>query len=446
MENDSSSIYETLRNETNPSEDQQKEMEIPSALTADYIEMIYLCFVIIVGTPSNCFILRRLCQDLKRTPKDSVKAGFLILKINLNISDLLLLCILAFGKLLWLLMYQWPWGSALCKLYNFGSMVSLYISSNIVVCIALDRLRNVLGASKLRRGKGANGSVVHLLLIGSWFLAILWSIPQLIVWDVQEVVPGFSQCTDIWMIKKHLIHFGRAKESDYGFLYSTVMSSAYDISHLFFVFWGPLIVLIKCYVIIAIRLVKYSRRAPGQPSPMIRPDMTSGPSGVEQSISLHQFETASTTVSIDRHSTPRISGIRRSFDRYSERVPSPGLRSSSRLGSALPFTKYFHRNGHSMDNIFSKDDGTPPKKMSRVSDTLSGKVPAWRRQLRSKVFRTTLLVVIAHFLFWFPYNFLAIMNYINENLYHELSENANIFKDMQLLITLINPFLYGFTH
>lgn len=32
-------------------------------------------------------------------------------------------------------------------------MVALYISSNVIVCIAVDRLRNVIGASKVRRGR-----------------------------------------------------------------------------------------------------------------------------------------------------------------------------------------------------------------------------------------------------------------------------------------------------
>ncbi len=71
-------------------------------------------------------------------------------------------------------------------------------------------------------------------------------------------------------------------------------------------------------------------------------------------------------------------------------------------------------------------------------------MPAWRKQLRSKVFRTTLLVVLAHVLFWLPYNFYALMKYVNADWFEHMSEHANVFKDLQILITLINPFLYGF--
>jgi hypothetical protein len=74
------------------------------------------------------------------------------MNINLNVSDLMILLILAFGKLVWLGTYAWYGGEILCKLFNYITILSFYISSNIVVCIALDRLRNVLSANRLKRG------------------------------------------------------------------------------------------------------------------------------------------------------------------------------------------------------------------------------------------------------------------------------------------------------
>lgn len=37
------------------------------------------------------------------------------------------------------------------------------------------------------------------------------------------------------------------------------------------------------------------------------------------------------------------------------------------------------------------------------------------------------------------------MKYIDDDFYAQMSEHANVFKDLQILITLINPFLYGFS-
>lgn len=36
------------------------------------------------------------------------------------------------------------------------------------------------------------------------------------------------------------------------------------------------------------------------------------------------------------------------------------------------------------------------------------------------------------------------MKHVNERMYERMSEQANVLKDLQFLIVLINPFLYGF--
>lgn len=108
--------------------------------------------------------------------------------------------------------------------------------------------------------------------------------------------------------------------------------------------------------------------------------------------------------------TPQLSSVRSSFSTSVVSVPVP------------------QRNGG------SAPAGNAP---------LSGQ-PLWRRHLRSRAFRTTLLVILVHILLWSPYNVYALMKHVNERLYEGMSERANILKDLQFLITLINPFLYGF--
>lgn len=87
----------------------------PVHLFSDFIEMIYLGTVISIGTPANIYILIKLIREHRRTPKDSVRAGFLLMKINLNISDLFILMILALGKLTWLATYAWYDISSSCR-------------------------------------------------------------------------------------------------------------------------------------------------------------------------------------------------------------------------------------------------------------------------------------------------------------------------------------------
>lgn len=73
------------------------------------------------------------------------------MKLNLNISDLLIIFIQALGKLIWLMVYEWKLGELMCRLFKFMTIFTLYLSSNIIVCIAFDRLRTVMAANKLRQ-------------------------------------------------------------------------------------------------------------------------------------------------------------------------------------------------------------------------------------------------------------------------------------------------------
>ncbi|GMT31827.1 hypothetical protein PFISCL1PPCAC_23124 [Pristionchus fissidentatus] len=69
--------------------------------------------------------------------------------------------------------------------------------------------------------------------------------------------------------------------------------------------------------------------------------------------------------------------------------------------------------------------------------------PMWRRRLRGKLFRSTLLIVAAHFLFWFPYNFSALVAYLSVEYKEMIALHAYFLNDLQILITLVNPILYA---
>ncbi|PIC16766.1 hypothetical protein B9Z55_023253 [Caenorhabditis nigoni] len=302
----------------------------PTYLISDYIEIAYLGLVLLFGVPANVIILKKLIAEWKTANRDMVKSGFVLLKINLNITDLLILTY-SLGKLIWLITYRWVGGDYACRFYQMFSMFSLYSSSNIVMCIALDRLRNVIYANQIHT-KSSKVSLVHILAWTSWIAALLCSIPQYFFFQTIEVYPDFVQCTDVWQIRRHFDMEIRYFAKDSFFLTET-FENLYNILHL----------VVKCCTE---KKKKSQRRNEG------------------------------------------------------------------------------------------KDSAT---------STASARTPMWRKQMRSRVFRTTMLVIFTHFLFWFPYNALGGVKYISQGLFEVLSANANIFKDLQILITLINPFLYGFS-
>ncbi|EFO89745.1 hypothetical protein GCK72_023732 [Caenorhabditis remanei] len=379
----------------------------PTYLISDYIEIAYLGMVLMLGVPANVVILKKLIKEMKACNRDMVKSGFVMLKINLNITDLLILTY-SLGKLIWLITYRWIGGDIACRMYQMFSMFSLYSSSNIVMCIALDRLRNVIYANQIHT-KTSKISTVKVLAYGSWLAAFVCSLPQFFLFQTVEVNPNFIQCSDVWQIRRHI-----KKENEYfpeeSFVLTETFENIYNIVHLFLVFWGPLIVLIVTYAVIATKLMKYSLRAPGTQS--VRRPMPTAADDSPKDVIVH--------VNLEDGLLKKDGSFRKVVKCCKEElIPKQHRKKSNR------------KNG-------GKDSTT-------TTSSTSTRVPTWRKQMRSRVFRTTMLVILTHFLFWFPYNALGLMKYINQGMFEVLSANANIFKDLQILITLINPFLYGFS-
>ncbi|CAL2049439.1 hypothetical protein CAEBREN_01850 [Caenorhabditis brenneri] len=391
---------EDLTNSTIPDEP-------PTPLFSDYIEIGYLGVVLMFGVPANMVILQKLIRELKMCNRDMVKSGFVMLKINLNITDLLILTY-ALGKLIWLTTYQWIGGEIACRFYQMFSMFSLYSSSNIVMCIALDRLRNVIYANQIHT-KTNKISPVTVLAYSSWIAAFFCSLPQFFLFQTVEVYPNFVQCSDVWQITRHSTVEVKMFHND-SFILSQTFENTYNITHLIIVFWGPLIVLIVTYAVIATKLMKYSLRAPGTQS--IRRPMPTAADDSPKDIIVH--------VNVEDGLLKKEGSLKKVVRCCAEEMITKQSRKKSN-----------RRNGG--------------KESTTTTSSTSTRMPTWRKQMRSRVFRTTMLVILTHFLFWFPYNALGLMKYINQGMFEVLSANANIFKDLQILITLINPFLYGFT-
>uniref|UniRef100_A0AC35TXP5 G_PROTEIN_RECEP_F1_2 domain-containing protein n=1 Tax=Rhabditophanes sp. KR3021 TaxID=114890 RepID=A0AC35TXP5_9BILA len=245
--------------------------EVPSPLLSDYIEMSYLALVLLIGVPLNIKVLLNLFHSLNdRNLQNSAKAQrrFTLLKIHLNISDLGILLINALGKMVWLFSYQWFGGDLMCRIFNFLNMFTLYLSSNIIVIIALDRLRNVLHAKQIRNPV-VDLMVIKQLILTAYILALFWSLPQLYVWEVQNIFPdvpgGWYQCTDVWSLRKRFetIYALRTSYIDQ-VMFMNNSELIYNISHLVLVFWGPITILLVAYAIIAVKVIHYSLSVPGR--------------------------------------------------------------------------------------------------------------------------------------------------------------------------------------
>ncbi|CAD5229618.1 unnamed protein product [Bursaphelenchus okinawaensis] len=453
--------------------------EPPKPLFSDYIEMVYLGMVILIGVPLNINVFRRLVLEMRKTPRHSVKRSFLLLKVNLNISDLLILLVHALGKFLWLATYEWKGGVSLCRIFNFLSMFTLYLSSNIIVCIAFDRLRTVLAANKIQHGKNQT-FCTHSLICCGWMFAVIWSLPQLYVWRTvnafKEHPGGWIQCTDIWAINDfHLDTEEHRNDSLRALILREESKDFYNLSHLVFVFYGPLVMLMVCYIIIVMKIMHYNVK---NPAVALKSEVQTTLKPYDELSTYREKRLSSTRSLLDlnsnshtspnrhRHSAALITtlkGFRRHDEDVSLALESVSLNESfiDEKPSNLFLIRWFpclrgteSKTVRSVSPIFSS---TPPFghpegteslttfRQEKVKKTKLSPITGWRRHLKSRVFRTTLLIIVAHVLFWLPYNLYALIKYINEDLHLRMNEHANVFKELQFVIAIINPFLYGFT-
>lgn len=151
----------------------------------DYLEMFLLTMFFFVGAPTNLIICRKLWARRK-----SHLAWFQMLQ-HLNFSDLLVLWVYSPCRIGMKLFQHWYAGILSCKIIMFFEALPFYISSNIIVCIAVDKVLSYRGGWHSSRQK----RVRNLLTIG-WIIAIFTSAPQLWWYSVYDDASGKPVCVD----------------------------------------------------------------------------------------------------------------------------------------------------------------------------------------------------------------------------------------------------------
>jgi hypothetical protein len=180
--------------------------ELPTRLPEDYIEIVYLSIIIFFGIILNIGVFIQLMRQSRTTPTASTSfltgpyqlSSFNLFKMHLCLTYFAILLVHALGKLIWLSTLDWRIGGFYgCKIYQFLSAFTYYSNNNVVVSIGLDRLKvvytsHIQGATSVRRVKN--------LLIMSWGLSAICSMPQLYVWETINIADGYVQCTTFWQV------------------------------------------------------------------------------------------------------------------------------------------------------------------------------------------------------------------------------------------------------
>lgn len=112
------------------------------------VELAILYCQLLVGIPLNFYAFYRLfikrTFSNQRSRQHEVSKRFVLLQQHLNLSDLLvLLLFLPYQIAMQYTNNVWHACSTLCRLTKFWNNLAFHISSNIVVCIAVDRLISI---------------------------------------------------------------------------------------------------------------------------------------------------------------------------------------------------------------------------------------------------------------------------------------------------------------
>ena len=126
------------------------------------------CVLFSVAAVGNLSVFLTLLRARHRKSRVS------LLMTHLAAADLIVTFVMIPLEVGWRVTTQWLAGNVACKLFLFLRAFGLYLSSNILVCISLDRYFAIIYPLKVsdarRRGK--------LMLSFAWFTSLLCSVPQ----------------------------------------------------------------------------------------------------------------------------------------------------------------------------------------------------------------------------------------------------------------------------
>ncbi|CAK5027403.1 unnamed protein product [Meloidogyne enterolobii] len=234
--------------------------------TAEIVEILMYSLCLCIGGPLNLFSFRRLISQIRRPIRQQqFGSQLLLLKLNLNIADLITMFVYTLSQIIWMITFQWHFGDFLCRIIKFFHTFSFYLNSFIVACFAIDRF---FGTRNLNSPIASNVAQKRIkkMLIFAWIWATLLSIPQFFIFRVFEPLElkNFKQCTPIWTIIGYELDLkmGTLNESDIEgklkifqkFSQVVAWERFYNMAHLLFLFWIPSLLIAASYTAILITL------------------------------------------------------------------------------------------------------------------------------------------------------------------------------------------------
>ena len=129
--------------------------------------------------------------------------------LHLSVADILVAFFNVLPQLAWDITYRFVGPNLLCKLVKYSQVLTLYLSTFILVAMAIDRYHVIYGRTTFH-----SNSIVcarHMVRL-AWLFAALCALPQLVIFSVQQLPSGEKDCWGTfrysWGERAYIIWFG----------------------------------------------------------------------------------------------------------------------------------------------------------------------------------------------------------------------------------------------
>ncbi|XP_063596292.1 oxytocin receptor-like [Penaeus indicus] len=151
------------------------------------VEIIVLILILFVAVVGNVFVLialwrHSLFQQMSRC---------YLFMLHLSLADLMVALFNILPQLIWEITYRFQGSDLLCRLIKYAQVFVLYVSTYMLVFMAVDRVRAVQGS-----GRGSLRAA-RLMIAGAWLVGLVLATPQVLLFAVREIEPGVKDC---WVV------------------------------------------------------------------------------------------------------------------------------------------------------------------------------------------------------------------------------------------------------
>lgn len=196
---------------------------------------LFYTVLLVFSTLGNTLALFLACQKDKKINSTGVYL------VHLAVSDLLFTLALPGKITYYALDFSWPFGEGLCRLTAFIFYMNTYGGIYLMTCVSVDRYLAVVRTHQRPRLRSAHRARLVCMVI--WVLAGLQTVPLLLI-TMTRPVAGKVTCMEYASVEKV-------------FRLSLIVLGACVVS-----FWGPLGVMLFCYVKITVKLCRTARDNP----------------------------------------------------------------------------------------------------------------------------------------------------------------------------------------